>query len=172
MLDEADPSGQIDGRNAKEPTRIHRFLVGSGSSKTGSSKATWHNNHQLGSIDLLHSMMLNRRSRRRCHRHNPLLHKHSCRRCRLCSNCTVTCSAEQLPWLAGLQKSQMATPTAARSRKERTFSSEYSRKNSETKLSHKESQECSDLANSSTHTAWPAGGCVCLARTPVSSFLS
>jgi hypothetical protein len=40
--------------------------------------------------------------------------------------------------LAGLQKSQMVTPIGPRSRKERTFSSEYSRKNSETELSQKD----------------------------------
>ena len=135
------------------------------------TQATWHNSHRLGSIDLLHSMMLNKRSRRRCHRHNQLLHRHSCHKCRLHSNCTVRNSAELLPLLAGLQKSQMAMPIAARSRIERTFSSEYSRKNSETKLSQNESQECSDLANSSTRTTWPVGGCVCLAGTLVSSFL-
>ena len=102
---------------------------------TGSSEATWHSSHPLDSIDLLHSMMLNRRSRRRCHRHNPLLHRHSCRKCKLCSSCKEKHSAEPLPLLAELQKSQMATPTRARSLIERTFSSEYSRKNSETELS-------------------------------------
>jgi hypothetical protein len=80
-------------------------------------------------------MMLNMRSRRQCHRHNRLLHRHSFRKCKLCSNCTVTHSAELL---AERQKSQMATPVTARSRTVKTFSSEYSRKNSETELSQKD----------------------------------
>ena len=136
------------------------------------TQATWHSSHRLDSIDLLHSRMLNRRSRRRCHRHSQLLHRHRFRRCKPCSNYTVKHWVELLPLLAGLQKSQMATPIAVRSRIERTFSSEYSRKNSETELSQKGSQECSDLANFSTRTTWPAGGYVCLAGTLVSSFLS
>ena len=112
--------------------------MGSGSRFDWQLKATWHNNHSLGSIGRSHSMMLNRRSRRRCHRRSPLLHRHSCRKCRLCSSCKVKHSAELLPLLAERQKLQMATPITARSRTVKTFSSEYSRKNSETELSQKD----------------------------------
>ena len=129
-------SGDCRLTQRKGAHEVRLFLVSSRSGvQTSNLDAVWHVRYLSDSIDWFRSRGLNRRSHRRHCRHSQLHHKRSCRRCTHCSSGKGTIQLVAMSKMVERPKPQTVTQATARLQTTRTFSSEYSRKNSETGLS-------------------------------------